>query len=531
MRCGIYLRMVAISLVMVQWIAGYPQAAADNTLRRALPSLPSLLDPQQQSYYAQRLVLSDLFTGLTEIDQTGAVIPGAADRWSISEDRLTYVFHLRENGRWQDGTPVEAQDFVLAFARLFALGRKARQANIYADIKDHGNLATVSVPIDPATLETLAFGVRALDDRQLEITLKRPFEHLLFVLARPPAFPVPRHLYTQFGENWADTDKLVGNGPFRLTGLTEGSSVTLVKNPHFYDQAAVKLDGVHYLKPPEGATVGRFVAAGRADLSYQVPTYQIEAVRKLPGFQLLSQPEVSLTSVLINPHHPILADERIREALYLAVDRNALIRTLNSDYRPAFGLVPSLAGYEPRTPISLSRDEALERAHRLMTEAGFGDNKPLAFTLMAPEGIRHQMLAAQLRRDWKRININLTVDQRPFSEIADAIAGGTFDLVRRNWTADFPDPYNFLQLYTPAFNKTLFPALAPDVEALLEKAQAAPPQQRDGLLKQLEDQLMAGYPAVPLFTRTTHFLVSDRLKGWSPTAWAVNASRWLSLEP
>lgn len=521
----------AVVLALLAW-TGAPTAMASDTptvLKRAISTLPGTIDPQKQNQAVQRQLLNDLFIGLTELDQTGQVSPGAAQDWQVSDDGLTYTFRLRPGGKWQDGHPVTAQDFVLGLGRLFALGNDARQANLFASIRNSQTLDPGMLPVTLDTLVAKDFGVRAVDDLTLEITLSRPFPYFLFVLSKPPAFPVPSHVYAVHGEAWVSPDTLVGNGPYQLVEARQDEFARLRQSAYFHAPSATMPEEVVHLQPPETITMGRFMAAGKADISSAIPHYQMQAVRTLPGFRLAKVPDLSIATLLFNSTLPKLASADVRRALELAVDRTAMLENLNADFEPLTTLVPPIHGYLSPERAEPAREQAIREARTLMEAAGYGPERLLKLSLLSPDGLGERTIAAQIKRDWGRIYVDLGIEQLPFGQQVKRMGSGQFEVVRRNWVADYPDPYNFLQIYTHKFNMALFPEEDTLLAALFDQANAKLPARAEYLSK-AEDHLMKRHIAVPLFVRTQHFLVSRRVSGWSNAPWAPNASRWLNVK-
>ncbi|NVJ98741.1 MAG: peptide ABC transporter substrate-binding protein [Alphaproteobacteria bacterium] len=495
------------------------QATAETILRRAVSSMPEELDPQKQSQSVQRQILNDIFVGLTEIDQTGQIVPGAAESWQIADGGKTYIFKLRKNGRWQDGMPVHAQDFVLAFERLFNLGNAARQVGLFSAISVTSTQANI---IRPA--------VDALDALTLQINLHQPFPHFLFVLAKPPAFPVPSHLYESLGEDWVLPENLIGNGAYQLASIEKkGHIIHLNRSPYFHKFRPDAAEKVQYLSPSGTMTIGRLMAAGLAEISSQIPPFQRQAVQNLPGFALQSQPTPSLISILINTNLQALKPLSVRKALYFAVDRNAINHTLNADFIPVRGLVPPLEGYDSLLPDPVARETAIAMAQELMQAQGYTSSNPLNLVLTIPDILSEKTLAAQIKRDLSRIYVQLDIISLPFGELVQNMGKGDFELVRRNWVADYPDPYNFLHIYRRQFNPVLFPGDDPNLDTLFTAAENSP-ENRLPLLRKAEAHLLEQYLVIPLFMRTTQYLVSDRISGWSNTPWAANASHWLTIK-
>ncbi|WP_259782600.1 peptide ABC transporter substrate-binding protein [Aestuariispira ectoiniformans] len=501
---------------------------ADSTLRRATNSMPTSLDPQRQKTSMDSRVLNDLFLGLTALGPDGSIIAGTAESWDISKDGRQYTFHIRPDARWQDGTPVTAGDFQLAFARLFAIGPKASLSGNYSIIENHQNFAELAEPISLEKLASLKTGVAALDDQTLRIRLTSPAPYFLELLARPPAFPVPSHLYRSKGSRWAAPENMFSNGAYRLQYISK-DKIALTRNREFFDNSRVTIDEVQFLHVPEGQSAGRFVIGGHADLAEAIPYFQVDSLHHANDFVVHSQPVLSLSMFLLNPNVTALSDRRVRQALYLAIDRNALVRTRNSKETPAYGLVPGMHDYAAEAAPARSQQDALTQAVALMKEAGYSKDRPLHLTLTTIDSTQSRRLAVLAKRFWMNIFVDLSITQKPFNQVVADIRNGNFQIIRRSWRADYQDPYNFLYLYSPRSNRALYPTGNQEVERLFDLAESTP-DLRMKYLKEAELLLMRDYLTVPLYSRVTHALLSTRIKGWSEHVMAPNATRYLRLE-
>ena len=227
-------KMIAAGLAMASLFAG---ATLANTINIHNGGDPTSLDPHKVSGDWENRIVGDIFEGLVTEDRGAEPIPGQAESWTVSDDGLVYTFKMRDGIAWTDGTPVTAGDFVFAFQRLMNPETAADYAYLQfpinnaeeinkGDIKDIGQL-----------------GVRAIDDKTLEITLKQPTPYFISALTHYTAFPVPKHIVEAKGSDWVKLENIATNGPYKPTEWVPGSHVTTVKNDAYYDAANLKIDG------------------------------------------------------------------------------------------------------------------------------------------------------------------------------------------------------------------------------------------------------------------------------------------------
>lgn len=219
----------------------YPAAAATPATGESLAAeqtytwwnLDALktLDPQKNTDVEGSDAIRQLFEGLMNEDAKGAMVPGVAESHTVSGDRLTYTFALRD-ARWSDGAPVTAGDFVHGWQRLV----DPATASEYAWFAELANIAGASEIIRgerPAT----DLGVRAVDDRTLEVTLTRPTPYFIKMLSHSSLFPAPRAAIEAHGDNWTEAGNLVGNGAYTLVNHDLGVQATMRKSETYWDAA------------------------------------------------------------------------------------------------------------------------------------------------------------------------------------------------------------------------------------------------------------------------------------------------------
>jgi oligopeptide transport system substrate-binding protein len=189
-------------------------------------------------------VIADCIDGLTQMDAEGAAQPAIAESWDISEDQMTYTFHLRKDAVWNNGTPVTAKDFEFAW-------KLSMTANVEYNYMFDNTVACVknadAILYEGADPETL--GVKALDDYTLEVQLEAPVSFFPSLMYFPTFYPINQAFYEQVGaDNYGTSpETFLSNGAFVLSEYTPGTaSPKVVKNPNYYDAASVTLNGINY---------------------------------------------------------------------------------------------------------------------------------------------------------------------------------------------------------------------------------------------------------------------------------------------
>ena len=349
-------------------------AQAEKVLRVGNDGEPQSMDPHYISTVQTSRLSDDMIMGLLTYGQDGQPIPGAAESWTISEDGKTYTFKLRDH-MWSDGTPVTAEDFVYAWRRLLAPDTGAEYASLLYIVK--GAEEVNSGKAGPETL-----GVRAVDDTTLEVELTAPAPYFLAQLAHQTAFPVPKHAVEKFGRDWTKPENIVVNGPYILTEWQPKVQATLVKNDKFYDAANVAIDKVVYYAMEDRTAMQKRFRAGEIDIARDIASEQIDWLRENLADSLRIAPYAGIYYYVFRSDKEPFTDPRVRKALSMAINREVITdKVLRTGELPAYSFVPPGTGNygEPKYASfkDMSYGDAVTQAKALLTEAGYGPDKPL----------------------------------------------------------------------------------------------------------------------------------------------------------
>jgi len=308
---------------------------AQTVLNRGNGAEPDTLDPAQAGMVMEINILGDLMEGLVTRDAAARPIPGIAERWETSADGLTWTFHLRKS-RWSDGTSVVGNDFVAAWRRLLDPKTGARAAPMLWIVKNGRAISAGKMTPDK-------LGVAAPDPATVTVTLEHPAPYLPELLTQPAALPVAPAAI----KNGLRANAYISNGPYLLKDWVPNDHITLVKNPRFYDAAKVKVDTVNYLPTADSQAALRRFRAGELDMQTPLPAAQIPFLKQTMPHALHIMPSLALNYIAINLRDPALQDARVRRALNLIYDREAVTqKVMKLGERAAYAYVPpNMAGY------------------------------------------------------------------------------------------------------------------------------------------------------------------------------------------
>ncbi|KWX85441.1 peptide-binding protein [Paenibacillus riograndensis] len=501
---------------------GDEKLAADQTLRVNLSSEPPTFDPAQAQDSQANTVLKTMYEGLTRVnDETGQAEPGMAEKWEISADGLVYTFHLRD-AQWSNGDPVEAADFVRAWQRV--LDPSTAPAPPYAYqlyyLKNGEEFNTKKVT------DFSQVGVKAVDAKTLEVTLKSPTPYFLGLLSFYTYYPV--HKSVEGNAKWAtNKDTMIVNGPYTLTEWTTGQSLQVTKNEKYWDAASIKLSKIDFTLVNSGATELLSYKNGELDRAGapngEIPQEQLPIVKKELPNEFVSKGVAATYFYEFNVNEKPFTNAKIRKALAMAVNRQSLIDNVTKGGQlPAFGLVPpGIAGAdgEYRTAVKDSYfTEDIEQAKTLLAEGlkeeGLTALPPVELIYNTSEG--HKKIALAVADMWKQaLGITVNTVNQEWAVFLTNRQNHNFQISRVGWTADYNDPMTFLDMFVTGGGNNDAGYANPEYDKLIADAKAS-----SDLAKRQEDFAAAekmliedDMVIIPFYYYTNNSLNKESLKG------------------
>jgi oligopeptide transport system substrate-binding protein len=499
-------------------------AHAQTVLNRGNGAEPDTLDPAQAGSVMEANILGDLMVGLTTLDAAAKPMPGMAERWEVSHDGLLWTFHLRK-AAWSDGTPITANDFVAAWRRLLDPKTGARAAQNLWIVKNGQAVSAGRMPVQ-------SLGITALNAGTLTVALEHSAPYLPELLTQPAALPLPPAAL----KNGVRTATYVSNGPYLLKDWVPNDHVGLVKNPRFYDAASVKIERVNYFPTVDTQAALRRFRAGELDMQTPLPTAQIPFLKQTMPAALHILPSLALAYVVINLRDPTLKDIRIRRALNLVYDREAVTqKVLKLNERAAYAYVPpNMGGYGNGPQLdfkSMPYAPRLAEARKLMQEAGFGPFNKLSLTFATPGNPDNRRLAAVFQAMARQIYVDLRIQPSDYAMVLRDLRRGQYQLGYTSWLADFDDASNFLDLLRSTSPGNYAGYKNPRFDAILDAAEREPDAgKRSALLKQAEAIALKDLPWLPIRFAAQTELVGPKVGGYIPNAADFNRSRWLWIK-
>ena len=503
----------------------------EQILSRGMGPDLSDLDPALATGTSDYTVLSALFEGLVAEDPVDLrPVPGVAESWTVSTDKLTYTFHLRANAKWSNGDPVTARDFLASWQRVLTPSLAADNASLLflvqgAEAFNKGLVTDFS-----------KVGFAAPDARTVVITLEHPASYFLSLLqhwvwwpVHTPTLEKSGSLYER-GNRWARPGTFVGNGPFTLKEWRLGQRIIVEKSATYWDAAQVRLTAIHFFPIEDLNAEERAFRSGQIHLTEAIPLAKIDTYRDTQPNLLRIDPYLGTYFYRINIARPFLNAREVRRALALAVDRNLLIKTtLRGVQHPAYAFTPpGTGGYSPTARVDTNFDEA----RRLLAEAGYpgGKGAPV-IELLFNTSDNHRVIAEAIQAMWrKELGLDVRLVNMEGKSVLAARRTGDFQILRSSWIGDYADPLSFLSVWASDSGNNYTGWNNPDYDQLLHQAaRTDDPAERLALFQKAEALLMADAPFIPIYYYTHVFLIRPSVKGWNPTLLDHHPYKYVSL--
>ncbi|MGC3872671.1 peptide ABC transporter substrate-binding protein [Halomonas sp. GXIMD04776] len=500
------------------------------TLRVGNGAEPGTLDPQKVNGTWETRITRALFDRLIGYAADGSLVPSLAESWQISDDGRTYRFKLR-GAKWSDGVPITADDAVFALRRLLTPATANNNATLYYAIRNGRAINTGNA--DPSTL-----GAEAIGDHTLIIHLSEPTAYFLQALAMSEAAPLPEHALEAQGDDWTDSGRMVSSGAFTLEEWRPQERIVVAKNPHFYAADEVSLDGVvFYPIEDTGSALNRF-RTGALDIAYSsVPASRFSWVEDNLGDALRVGPLIAEYFYMFNLREgQPLADKRVREALNLVVRRDVITQQiLDMGQRSAYWYVPRATAGGTQGKMSFAdwpMEKRQARAKQLMTEAGYGPERPLNLTLRYNTLEDHKKIAVAVAAMWKELGVNVELINAEAAVHFSTVNQGQFQVARYGMVATVDDPYDFLNAYAQGGSARKSSGYQDGrYDALVEQStRELDEDKRAALMTQAEQRLLDDYALLPLYDYVSTHLVSPRISGWQTTPTDVHPLRYINIE-
>lgn len=459
-------------------------------------SEPPSLDPGLATDVGSSNILLNIMDPLVRLDDELKPVPSLAESWDVSADGKTVTFHLRGDGRWTNGDPVTADDFVYSWKRTLAPELGADYAyqlyGIVGAAEYNGCTKNCAGLADE-------IGVKALDARTLEVALTSPQPWFLSQVAHHSFLAVNRGAVEQFGDKWTEAENIVTNGPFKIERWQHKKALDLVKSDGYRDAGAVRLERVKGRMIEDQSTAVLAFKRGELDVQLGVASAEIDRLKKTPDYE--QYPGLGTFYYGINVKN--ISDPKQRQAMALVIDRQAIIDNIGkADQIPATGFSPQgIAGFDALNPDSpyLPARGSVKEAKALMAQVAKPKTKITLYTNSEGDNPK---IAVAIQADLKKIGISATIKQQEFGDYLQFLGpppNKDVDMYRLGWIGDFPDAFNFLELWTCGSGNNNSNFCDEAYDELVEQARNTPDDgDRFALYGQMESIMFGEDGALPV---------------------------------
>ena len=506
-------------------------ASADGyNLAVCLASEPMTIDPALNSAVDGAIMTNHMFEGLVKWVDNGngeaELAPGQAESWekTVNDDgTVTYAIKMRDGIKWSDGKDVTAGDFEYSWKRLADPATAADYCYMIDMVQGYAEVADGSADKD-------TLGIKAVDDKNLEITLSYDCPYFEEIMAFPATFPVRQDI-VEGNEEWTySPETYIGNGAYKMVEWSHNAYILTEKSETYYDYEKLGPDTIKYTLLDDNNAMLAAFNSGELNFIMNFPTD--EMANYLASGQITVAPYIGTYYVCFNTEDEVFSNPLVRQAFSLVIDRNYIVENVSqSGEVPATGYVPSgvydaegANGDDFRTVggeyYSVSADDYqanCDKARELLAEAGYpnGEGFP-AVEYMYNTDDRHKAIAEALQNMWQtELGVTVNLSNQDWNVFLKSRKDGDFQIARNGWIADYNDPCSFLDMWYTGGGNNDAQYSNPEYHALIDAAKATSDQtERMADFHKAED-LLIGQDSVlaPIYFYTNPYMLSDNISG------------------
>ncbi|MCL2495722.1 MAG: peptide ABC transporter substrate-binding protein [Oscillospiraceae bacterium] len=497
-------------------------AAPEQKIKIVYETEPISMDPHVGNDSTTSTALGFAFQGLLDV-VNGAVTPGMAESYDVSEDGTVYTFHLRD-AMWSDGKPVTAGDFADTWVRMLTREDAMDLAYLIFPIKN-------AAAVNEKTLDPSELGVKVIDEKTLEVTLEGAYPFMVTLFASSPMYPIRLDLVEQYGDAYGSApDKMACNGAFLFKEWAHSDRMVFVKNPDFWDAGNIKLEEISMLYVLDGNTRKNMYDVGDVDFLDLAPTPDMVPVyQDTPEFQFLNAGGVQFIALShkgINEEHAkITSNRNFQMALSAAIDREAFVAALFPMHTPSTTVVNPVisdqlggkwgdhAEYDLREKYHKTKaDPEAAKAYldKALEELGYASVDALpSMDFFTTDAEIQRTISEYLQDVWlTTLGVEIEVRQLAFAQYWENLYNQPYDIVRTGWGPDYDDPFTYLDMWDSrgGWNKTGWEGKE-YYELVTEANAQSDMKTRNDMLSRAEEILLTEAPILPLYMARTPLLL------------------------
>ncbi len=457
------------------------------------------LDPANAYDFYTWEVMNNIMGGLMRYKPgTTELEPYLAESYEVQDNGLVYIFHLRKDLKFADGTPCKAQDVVRSIKRVMEISG------------------------DPSWLVTdFVKDVVAVDDYTVKFILKKPASYFLALVATPPYFPV----HPNYKEKEIDPDQTAGGvGPYKIVKWVRDQELILEANPYFFGEKP-KTERIVVRFYKDATTLRLALERGEIDIAWRTLTpVDIKNLKANPELQVLEAPGGFIRYLVLNGNESTeypTKDKLVRQAIAAAIDRHDIVeRVFMGTVEPLYSLVPMGMWSHIDAFKDKYGDGNIELARQLLQQAGYSEENKLKIELWwtpTHYGDTEKDLAQVLKEQLEKTGmIEVDLKSAEWSTYVDYARKGAMMASLFGWYPDYldPDDYTTPFLKSDANNWLGYPYSDPEMDEMLEKAQIASTQEeREKLYIEIQKKLAEDAPIIPLIQGKLTIVAKKNVQG------------------
>ena len=500
-------------------------AAGSSDMNVMLETPVESLDPQQATDGTSFEVIADYTDGLMQMDADGQAVPAIAESYDLSDDGLTYTFHLRSDAKWSNGTPVTAADFVFAWQRAVDPAVASEYAYMLSDIGQIKNAAEIIA----GDMDKSELGVTAVDDTTLQVELNVPVSYFLSLMYFPTFYPVNEEFFNSCGDTFATSpETTLSNGAFILDSYEPAATAFhLTKNADYYDAGRVQLSGLSYQVIQDSQQALMSYQTGALDTTL-VNGEQVDQVKDDPEFKTVGAGYLWYVSPNMDAV-PELANLNVRLALTMAIDRDAITGDVLKDgSAPTYTAVPpEFAAGPDGSDFSADQEKfadvctcdatsAADYWTKGLEELGITE---LSLDMVVDADDAPQKVAQVLKEQWETtlpgLTVNLVVE--PKKQRVQDMQDGNYQLGLTRWGPDYADPMTYLGMWVSGNSNNYGLWSNADYDAIIDECTigdlCTDAEGRWERLYDAEQIVMDEAVIFPLYTQCNAEMLSSKVTG------------------
>ena len=484
---------------------------------------PETVDPALNSAVDGGNMILHAFETLMSVDSENKIVPGQAESMEVSDDGLTYTFHLRKGLKWSDGTPLTANDFVYSWKRLADPNTAAPYAmDMLGYVKGYTEASNGDLD---------ALGVSAPDDDTFVVEMASPCVYFSKLITHGSMVPVQQATIEANGDQWTLTpETYVSNGPLKMIEWVPGSHIIFAKNENYWNADKVTVNTLKFVLMEDSNAAYSAYQTGEVSMIKDVPTEEVPSLRGNEDFHV--DPLMGTYYISFQTEKEPFNNPDVRMALSLAIDRDYVANTvMQGTYSPATNFVgPGLSDAEDGSSFEevtrknnggdffnvADHDADIAKAKELLANAGYPDGAGFpTIEYMTNDAGYHKPLAEYLQSCWKEaLGVNMDIKVVEWSTFTPTRRAGDFQVARNGWVYDYDDPSNMLNLMISGGGNNDGKYSNPDVDKMLNDANStADVAEHYAKLHEAENMILADAAMAPIAYYNDFYLQDPKLKG------------------